>query len=111
MVLYTPLVRNHLALAALHLELSDHSFCSPEYQLLAFLQSAGGFYLLKFGKNIEVPKHPYFPKPLLQNPQGWFIISLETEGFWSVQWLHNRKQIISFIKSNGLQAIPYWRRG
>ena len=41
----------------------------------------------------------------LQNPQGWFIIRLETEGFWCVQRLHNRKQIIS-LKIKRIKGYP-----
>ena len=42
---------------------------------------------------------------LLQNPQGWFIIRLETEGSWCVQRLHNRKQIIS-LKIKRIKGYP-----
>ena len=45
----------------------------------------------------------------LQNPQGWFIIRLETEGFWCVQRLHNRKQIIS-LKEPFLYPDEEWDR-
>lgn len=50
----------------------------------------------------------YFTAPILnflQNPQGWFIIRLETEGFWCVQRLHNRKQIIS-LKIKRIKGYP-----
>ena len=37
--------------------------------------------------------------------QKWFIIKSETEGFWYVQRLHNRKQVI-YLKNKRITSYP-----
>lgn len=37
--------------------------------------------------------------------QKWFIIKLETEGYWCVRWLHNRKRVI-YLKNKRITSYP-----